>query len=167
MWSDGSVANYLNWAAGEPDNTNWQFAQSEDVVEMDFRLLGRCEGGAYAANANNGCETVDFRNGAWNDNQNGGDGGNTPEYPLCETATFTDEIETQYIGCFVDSEARDMDGIEKQGGDAYFDLGEQATPAACALKCAGFAYMGLQYGGQCFCDVSIDKLYVPFSMYSL
>ena len=63
-WSDGSAVNYQSWAPGEPNAAN----QGEDFVEMDFRLIGRCTGSAYAANQNNGCETAEFRNGEWNDN---------------------------------------------------------------------------------------------------
>ena len=61
-WSDGSSVNYMAWAPGEP-NANGNSATQEDVVEMDFRLIGRCTGSAYAANQNNNCQDTDFRNG--------------------------------------------------------------------------------------------------------
>ena len=150
VWSDGSLVNYLNWAPGEPSPHG-----TEDVVEVDFRLIGRCEGGAYAANSNNGCETEEFRNGEWNDNQNGGDGNNTPEFALCESAVFTDEIQSTYIGCFIDSASRDMDGsAQVTNGNTlpYFIMGDDASPAACAMHCAGSRYMGLQNGNECYCD---------------
>ncbi len=150
-WSDGSVVNYQSWAPGEPNDIH---GADEDFVEMDFRLIGRCTGSAYAANQNNGCETSEFRNGEWNDNQVGGDGGNNPEFPLCQSATFTNPLQTEYIGCFTDSPDRDMQGIQASvGGDMeFFDMGENGTPDTCATLCAGFAYFGLQYGNQCFCD---------------
>lgn len=142
-WSDGSSVNYQAWAPGEPNDIG-----AEDFVEMDFRLIGRCTGSAYAANQNNGCETSEFRNGEWNDNQVGGDGGNNPEFPLCQSAAFTNPLQTEYIGCFTDSEDRDMQGIQASvGGDMeFFDMGANGTPDTCASLCAGFAYFGLQYG---------------------
>ena len=147
-WSDGSIANYQNWAPGEPNGSG------ELVTEMDFRLIGRCTGSAYAANQQNGCETAEFRDGEWNDNGNGGDGGNNPEYPLCQSATFNDEIESTFVGCYIDSADRDMQGLQAAvGGDQeYFEMGDDASAAACAERCAGFVYFGLQYGSQCFCD---------------
>eukprot|EP01052_Picozoa_sp_SAG31_P068350 SAG31_NODE_27160_length_430_cov_1.087613_1_plen_130_part_01 len=92
--------------------------------------------------------------GEWNDNQEMGDGGNSPEFPLCQTATFNDEIESHYLGCYVDSPQRDMQGMQAVvGGDMeYFDMGDEASPAKCAELCAGYMYFGLQYGNQCFCD---------------
>ena len=145
-WSDGSVANYQNWAPGEPNGDT-----GEDVTEMDFRLIGRCTGSPYAANQNNGCETAEIRNGEWNDNQVGGDGGSQPEFPLCQTATFTDPIESTYVGCYIDNESRDMQGIQAVvGGDMqYFDMGDSGSPDKCAQLCAGYVYFGLQYSNQC------------------
>ena len=52
-WSDGSIADYQNWAPGEPNGNT-----GELVTEMDFRLIGRCTGSAYAATQQNGCETA-------------------------------------------------------------------------------------------------------------
>jgi hypothetical protein len=152
-WTDGSAVDYQAWAPGEP-NANSGAATQEDVVEMDFRLIGRCSGTQYAANQANGCQGVDFRNGEWNDNQVNGDGGNSPEYPLCQSASFTDPIEHTYIGCYTDSPDRDMQGIQANvGGDTeFFDMGENGSPDTCAGLCAGYAYFGLQYGSQCFCD---------------
>eukprot|EP01043_Picozoa_sp_COSAG02_P045634 COSAG02_NODE_4196_length_5640_cov_5.220770_1_plen_444_part_10 len=121
---------------------------------MDFRLIGRCTGSQYAANQQNGCEGIDFRNGEWNDNQVGGDGGNNPEYPLCQSASFQEPLEHTYVGCYTDSPDRDMQGLQAVvGGDSeYFDMGENGSPDTCATLCAGYAYFGLQYGNQCFCD---------------
>jgi hypothetical protein len=152
-WTDGSAVDYQAWAPGEP-NANGNSATQEDVVEMDFRLIGRCTGTQYAANQANGCEGIDFRNGEWNDNQVGGDGGNSPEYPLCQTADFTNPIQHTYVGCYTDSPDRDMQGIQATvGGDTeFFDMGENGSPDTCATLCAGYVYFGLQYGSQCFCD---------------
>ena len=150
-WTDGSQVNYQAWAPGEPNDPN---GVHEDFVEMDFRLIGRCTGSQYAANQQNGCETTEFRNGEWNDNQAGGDGGNNPEFPLCQSASFANPLETEYIGCYTDSPERDMQGIQASvGGDVeFYDMGDEGSPATCASLCAGFAYFGLQYGNQCFCD---------------
>ena len=31
-------------------------------------------------------------------------------------------------------------------------MGEEASPAKCAELCAGYAYFGVQFHNQCFCD---------------
>ena len=150
-WSDGSVVNYQSWAPGEPNEVA---GGAEDYVEMDFRLIGRCTGSQYAANQNNGCETSEFRNGEWNDNQDNGDGGSNPEFPLCQTARFVNPLQSEYVGCFTDSPDRDMEGIQASvGGDMeFFDMGDNGSADTCATLCAGFTHFGLQYGNQCFCD---------------
>ena len=47
-----------------------------------------------------------------------------------------------------------MQGIQASvGGEIeFFDMGDEGSPASCASLCAGYAYFGLQYGNQCFCD---------------
>ena len=95
--------------------------------------------------------------GEWNDNQNGGDGGNTPEFPLCQTATFVNPIEHTYVGCYTDSPARDMVGMEALTGAGfedgeYFNMGDTGTVEMCANLCAGYVYFGVQAGFACFCD---------------
>ena len=161
-WTDGSVVNFQAWAPGEP-NSNGNSATQEDVVEMDFRLIGRCTGSAYAANQNNGCQTTDFRNGEWNDNQNGGDGGSMGAYPLCQTAAFQNPLTHDYVGCYTDSPDRDMQGMQEQFDHEFFDMGENGTPDTCATLCAGFAYFGLQYGNQC-CKIVMLSRFVALSV---
>jgi len=50
---------------------------------------------------------------------------------------------SMYIGCFVDDSDRDLGAMEA-GGATY-------TFASCSLRCAGYAFLSLQYGGECFC----------------
>jgi len=51
--------------------------------------------------------------------------------------------ESMYIGCFVDDPARDL-GSMQSGGATY-------TFATCFAQCAGYEFLSLQYGGECFC----------------
>jgi len=51
--------------------------------------------------------------------------------------------ESMYIGCFVDDPARDL-GAMQPGGATY-------TFATCFAQCAGYEFLSLQYGGECFC----------------
>jgi len=52
----------------------------------------------------------------------------------------------QYVGCFVDDGARDLDyGPTASGGTGH-------TFATCQTACAGYSFMSLQYGGECFCQ---------------
>ena len=158
-WSDGSVVNYQSWAPGEPNEVA---GGAEDYVEMDFRLIGRCTGSQYAANQNNGCETSEFRNGEWNDNQDNGDGGSNPEFPLCQTARFVNPLQSEYVGCFTDSPDRDMEGIQASvGGDMeFFDMGDNGSADTCATLCAGFTHFGLQYGNQVSCSAPLAVVVV-------
>jgi len=52
-----------------------------------------------------------------------------------------------YIGCFIDSSSRDiavdMGGLSGDPADRVMD---------CAQRCSGYAYMGLQWDNECFCD---------------
>eukprot|EP01052_Picozoa_sp_SAG31_P009322 SAG31_NODE_487_length_14980_cov_9.526376_15_plen_222_part_00 len=67
-----------------------------------------------------------------------------------------------YVGCFVDDENRDVDGIAaSQNGNTfndgsemtpYIDMGSYASPDICAELCAGYAFFALQFYNQCFCD---------------
>jgi len=53
--------------------------------------------------------------------------------------------ESQYVGCFVDDGARDLDhGPTASGGTGY-------TFATCSAACQGYTFMSLQFGGECFC----------------
>merc|ERR1712072_517818 len=53
----------------------------------------------------------------------------------------------QYIGCYIDSGSRDvevsMGGLSGDPADRVMD---------CAVRCTGYAYMGLQWDNECFCD---------------
>jgi len=53
-----------------------------------------------------------------------------------------------YIGCYVDSAERDLNG---QGPSAVPSVPLEAANA-CAEACAGFQYFGLQWVNECFCD---------------
>merc|ERR1711871_49792 len=52
-----------------------------------------------------------------------------------------------YIGCFIDSSSRDievgMGGLSGAPADRVME---------CAQRCTGYAYMGLQWDNECFCD---------------
>jgi len=52
-----------------------------------------------------------------------------------------------YIGCFIDSSSRDiavnMGGLSGDPADRVME---------CAQRCSGYAYMGLQWDNECFCD---------------
>ena len=165
-WSDGSPVDYANWAAGEPSPGSGIGANSaENYGEMDFRTISRCQHGAggYQATVNNGCESLESRNGKWNDSP-----GATPLYFVCESNTYTPEIEFTYLGCYQDgiacqsrgTQCRDMNGVESaaaqdadsMNSDPFFSMGDEGGPAKCAQLCQGFKYMGLQYGSECYCD---------------
>jgi len=63
----------------------------------------------------------------------------------------TNEQELAYIGCFVDGDPRDMGAMRGTTGDSTtntFDL--------CRVECAGYSFMSLQYGGECFCSNSYN-----------
>merc|ERR1719502_1003711 len=53
----------------------------------------------------------------------------------------------EYIGCFIDSSSRDiavgMGGLSGDPADRVME---------CAQRCTGYAYMGLQWDNECFCD---------------
>eukprot|EP01045_Picozoa_sp_COSAG04_P029262 COSAG04_NODE_4764_length_1904_cov_1.449307_3_plen_329_part_01 len=56
----------------------------------------------------------------------------------------------EYIGCFVDSGNRDI--AEPAGVSLSEPLFTNARVMQCANACDGFAYMGLQWVNECFCD---------------
>jgi hypothetical protein len=53
-----------------------------------------------------------------------------------------------YIGCYVDSGDRDLNGA---GGFAVASV-PAAAAGECATMCDGFSYFGLQWVNECFCD---------------
>jgi len=54
--------------------------------------------------------------------------------------------ESQYVGCFIDDNQRDLDfGPTASAGTGY-------TFATCQTACAGYSFMSLQWGGECFCQ---------------
>ena len=57
-----------------------------------------------------------------------------------------------YIGCYVDSSNRDvadnMGGLSGTGAERALD---------CANRCSGYAYMGMQWSNECFCDNDYGK----------
>ena len=157
LWSDGSPVDYAQWAPGEPnacDETN-QCAEGEDFVEMDFR------GGNYG-------------DGLWNDSRETGHAQTGGFYPLCESITYAAEYTYNYIGCFIDDEGRDLDGLTQDGTTQqgasngedgvpppYFTMGGEGGDGdvidgdprtVCAQLCSGFRYFSLQFYNQCFCD---------------
>jgi hypothetical protein len=69
--------------------------------------------------------------------------------PLSETGSGYCTALPIYAGCFADRESlvdgRDMQGLRHSMGDAK-------SLEVCAEFCMGYAYMGLQWADQCFCD---------------
>ena len=130
VWTDGTSVDFMNWQAGNPDNSHftgtepWNTAGvsgDQDVSSIDIRPL-------------DGPGTE----GRWNDNiESGGNFGSAgADYcpdrnncmagflPLCETADSSDEVafdgslgsgqRIQYLGCF-------HDALDRDGGNT--DLG--------------------------------------------
>ena len=56
-----------------------------------------------------------------------------------------------HVGCYIDADERDLDGLS--------DFQMIYTSASCVARCKGkgFAYAGVQNGGQCFCGDSYGK----------
>ena len=130
---------YANWAAGEPSPGSGLGSNTgENYGELDFRTVSRCnhgEGG-YVATQNNGCESLESRDGKWNDVA-----GTAPSYFLCESNLYKSEMEYQYMGCFKDgtsctdrgTQCRDMNGLEadasqdaaSMNSDPFFSMGDE------------------------------------------
>jgi hypothetical protein len=53
---------------------------------------------------------------------------------------------SSYIGCFVDDSSRDLGSMVGTQSNAATN-----TYELCRAACGGHLYMGLQYGGECFC----------------
>jgi len=53
---------------------------------------------------------------------------------------------SEYIGCFVDDNARDLGNMRGNNVNANTNTFE-----LCRAECGGTTYMALQYGGECFC----------------
>eukprot|EP01045_Picozoa_sp_COSAG04_P021423 COSAG04_NODE_2302_length_4363_cov_4.173465_4_plen_401_part_00 len=59
----------------------------------------------------------------------------------------------RYIGCFVDSARRDFRHCELCWDQGTGMSGEPADRLMeCANRCSGYAYMGLQWNDECYCD---------------
>jgi hypothetical protein len=69
--------------------------------------------------------------------------------PLSEPGSHSCTTQPVYVGCFADREsltdARDLQAARRSMGSAV-------ALGVCAEFCAGYAYMGLQWADQCFCD---------------
>ena len=75
----------------------------------------------------------------------GNNGGNGSFLIFLERPLSTND-ESQYMGCFVNDGARDLDyGPTASAGTWY-------TFATCQTACVGYSSMSLQYGGECFCQ---------------
>ena len=68
-----------------------------------------------------------------------------------KTTQYHDVLSTQYLGCFKDTSAFDLDG--------YLERSATNTPAHCVSTCAnkGFAYAAVQYGESCLCGNSYGR----------
>jgi len=56
-----------------------------------------------------------------------------------------------YIGCYIDSEDRDLNG-------AQFLRPRDWNTYRCRIACAEWKYFGLQFGGECFCGNSFSRI---------
>lgn len=61
----------------------------------------------------------------------------------------SETYKNNYIGCFIDTEKRDLNGVME-------DFGNENTVEKCVEYCAAmnYKYAGVQYGIQCFCGNS-------------
>jgi len=59
----------------------------------------------------------------------------------------THSQESAYLGCFVDDGNRHFGNMVGSTGDAATN-----TYDGCRAACSGYAFMSLQYGGECFCS---------------
>ena len=122
------------------DNTPANLGQAfECPADMSADVLFRC--------TDNTCIT---RDGLCNDYNNCADGSDeatcSPDVTIQDP---TDEQELAYLGCFEDGNPRDMGpmvGTTNNAATNTFDL--------CRAACAGYSFMSLQYGGECFCSNS-------------
>ena len=69
-------------------------------------------------------------------------------------------LAVDYIGCYHDCcHGRDLSMVHCAGGlepagsrrECGNSIPKLATVEDCAKACSGYSYLGLQYGGQCFC----------------
>jgi hypothetical protein len=66
--------------------------------------------------------------------------------------TVATGLSFSYVGCFIDGEeSRDL-------SHRKFNMGAQATAAACADLCGGSAYFGLQHYHDCYCGAEFGSL---------
>jgi len=70
---------------------------------------------------------------------------------VCVAASFAQPMGTRYLGCFKDTENRDLTGYTQQ--DPKLTL--QSCSDICRQK--GFKYAAAQYGAHCFCGNSYGK----------
>ena len=63
--------------------------------------------------------------------------------PTTPAPTFPPTSTTQYIGCYIDDDNRD---VKNYVGDISSNVGE------CQARCSTYKYFAVQNGGQCFCN---------------